>query len=91
MRFAFVALVALLGVLHAELWFGKGGWPRVLELRTELVAQQEKNALARSRNEQMAAEVRDLREGLETAEEIARTELGMIKPDEIFVQIAAPH
>ncbi len=89
MRFAFLALVALLGVLHAELWFGKGGWPRVLELRTELVAQQEKNALARSRNEQMAAEVRDLREGLETAEEIARTELGMTKPDEIFVQISA--
>jgi cell division protein FtsB len=53
------------------------------------VAQQDKNALARSRNEQMAAEVRDLREGLETAEEIARTELGMIKPDEIFVQISA--
>lgn len=89
MRFAFVALVALLGVLHAELWFGKGGWPRVLQLRTELAAQQEKNALARSRNEQLAAEVRDLREGLETAEEIARTELGMIKPDEIFVQISA--
>jgi cell division protein FtsB len=63
----------------------------VLQLRTELSAQQEKNALARARNEQLAAEVRDLREGLETAEEIARTELGMIKPDEIFVQIAAPH
>jgi cell division protein FtsB len=89
MRFAFVALLTLLGVVHAELWFGKGGVPRAMALRQELQAQQEKNAQARVRNEQLAAEVRDLREGLEMAEEIARTELGMVKPDEVFVQISS--
>lgn len=89
MRFAFIALLTLLGVVHAELWFGKGGVPRAMSLRHELQVQQEKNAQARVRNEQLAAEVRDLREGLEMAEEIARTELGMVKPDEVFVQISS--
>ena len=44
--------------------------------------------LAHRRNEQLAAEVSDLKEGLEMVEEKARFELGMIRPDEIFVQLA---
>jgi cell division protein FtsB len=81
--------VALLAVVHAELWFGKGGIPRSLALRDQVQAQQAKNAQAQTRNDRLAAEVRDLQEGLDMAEEIARTELGMVKPDEIYVQISS--
>ena len=88
MRLVTLALVALLVLVHAELWFGKGGVPRMLELRSKLTAQQAVNDTARQRNQQLTAEVNDLKEGLEMVEEKARSELGMIKPDEIFVQIA---
>jgi cell division protein FtsB len=90
MRFVTVALLALLGLVHAELWFGKGGVPRRAELSAKLRVQLAENEAAKQRNEQMAAEVSDLKEGLEMVEEKARYELGMIKPDEILVQISMP-
>ncbi|MBA4109334.1 MAG: cell division protein FtsB [Leptothrix sp. (in: Bacteria)] len=87
MRVATIVLLALLAVVHAELWFGKGGVPRVMSLRAQLQHQQKLNDQAQAVNEQLVAEVRDLQEGLEMVEEKARTELGMIKPDEIYVQL----
>lgn len=87
MRVAFFVLIVLLAAIHAELWFGKGGFPRVMTLRAEVDAQQEANAKAQARNDQLAADVRDLQEGLEMVEEKARFELGMVKPDEIYVQL----
>ncbi len=88
MRYLSVALVVLLGLVHAELWFGRGGVPRMMELRGKLVAQKATNDAARRRNDQLAAEVGDLKEGLEMVEEKARFELGMIRPDEIYVQLS---
>ena len=88
MRLLTVALIALLGLVNAELWFGKGGLPYKIELEAKLEALQAENDIARHRNEQLAAEVSDLKEGLEMVEEKARFELGMVKPDEILVQIS---
>ena len=88
MRLVTLALVVLLGLVHAELWFGQSGVRRVAELRQQLGQQRAANDSARQRNEQMTAEVRDLKEGLEMVEEKARFELGMIKPDEIYVQVS---
>lgn len=88
MRWITLGLAALLALVHAELWFGKGGVPRMLELSGKLSSQQAANDTARRRNEQFSAEVNDLKEGLEMVEEKARFELGMIKPDEIFVQLS---
>ena len=88
MRIVTLALVVLLALVHVELWFGKGGVPRMVELQRKLVAQQVANEGARRRNDQLSAEVNDLKEGLEMVEEKARLELGMIKPDEIFVQLS---
>ena len=90
MRLITLALLALLALVNAELWFGKGGLPRKMELEARLQAQKAANLAARTRNEQMSAEVRDLKEGLEMVEEKARFELGMVKPDEILVQITTP-
>ena len=88
MRWITLGLAALLVLVQAELWFGKGGVPRMVELQRKLAAQRSTIALARHRNEQLSAEVNDLKEGLEMVEEKARVELGMIKPDEIFVQLS---
>ncbi|HJV64088.1 MAG TPA: cell division protein FtsB [Albitalea sp.] len=90
MRFITAALLVLIALVHAELWFGKGGVPRVMELQAKLAEQQAGNEAARSRNEQLVAEVSDLKEGLEMVEEKARYELGMVKPDEILIQISTP-
>jgi cell division protein FtsB len=88
MRLLSLALIALLALVNAELWFGKGGLPTKVELEAKLRAQQTENDAARSRNERLEAEVRDLKEGLEMVEEKARYELGMVKPDEMLVQIS---
>ena len=90
MRFITVALIALLALVHVELWFGKGGAPRMLDLTAKLDTQRAANDIAKARNAQLDAEVRDLTEGLEMVEERARFELGMVKPDEIYVQFAQP-
>ena len=78
----------LLVLVHGELWFGDTGLPRVVELSDRLARQQAKNADARSGNAALVAELDDLKGGLEMVEEKARSELGMIKPDEIFVHVA---
>jgi cell division protein FtsB len=83
-----LALVALLALVQVDLWFGKGGLPRTVQLRSQLEQQHAVNDLARARNAQLAAEVRDLKEGLEMVEEKARAELGMVKADEILVQVS---
>ena len=90
MRYVTAVLVALLALVHAELWFGRGGVSRMIDLQNKLDVQIERNAAVRHRNEQLAAEVGDLKEGLEMVEEKARFELGMIKPDEIFIQLTPP-
>ena len=90
MRFVTIALLVLIALVHAELWLGKGGVPRVIELENKLAEQKAANEAARERNTQLDAEVRDLKEGLEMVEEKARFELGMVKPDEILVQVSTP-
>ncbi len=87
-RFAVtVFLLALLGAVQAQLWLGKGSVARVVELQSEVKTLKARNDAAKQRNEQLGAEVRDLQEGLEMVEEKARSELGMLKPDEIYVRI----
>ena len=87
-RLVSVLLLALLGMLHAQLWLGRGSVPKVAQMREQLASVQSQNQKAEWRNEQLANEVRDLKEGLEIIEEKARMELGMVKPNEILVQIA---
>lgn len=81
-------LIALLVIIHAQLWFGRGSVPNVALLTEQLKSQNQSNAQALLANEQLSAEVRDLKEGLEMVEEKARLELGMVRPNEIFVQFA---
>jgi cell division protein FtsB len=80
-------LIALLLIVHAQLWFGRGSVGNVAALQQKLDEQKAANAQAQQANERLASEVRDLKEGLEMVEERARMELGMVKPNEIFVNI----
>ena len=84
-----IALAALLLVVQGDLWFGKGNLPYVWGLQKQLQFQHEANSVARERNAHVAAEVSDLKEGLEMVEEKARGELGMVRPDEILVQFTS--
>ena len=81
-------VIALLAVVHAQLWFGRGSVGNVASLQRKLQEQKLRNAQAQQANERLASEVRDLKEGLDMVEEKARGELGMVKPNEIFVQVA---
>jgi cell division protein FtsB len=81
-------LLTLLVVFQGQLWLGKGGIPTVAELERKLQEQHTSNDKARLVNEQLSAEINDLKEGLNMVEERARNELGMVKPNEIYVQIA---
>ena len=89
MRWTPLVLAALLMVVQGDLWFGKGNLPYVVSLHKQLDAQRAANGAARERNAHVAAEVSDLKEGLEMVEEKARAELGMVRPDEILVQVTA--
>jgi cell division protein FtsB len=81
-------LIALLAIVHAQLWFGRGSVHNVAQLQRDFDAQKAANAQAQVTNARLESEVRDLKEGQEMVEERARTELGMVKPNEIYVQIA---
>lgn len=80
-------LIGLLAVVQAQLWLGRGSVVDVAQMQHKLDEQKARNAVAQQANEQLAAEVRDLQEGLEMVEEKARSELGMVKPNEVYVQI----
>ncbi len=87
MRAVTLILVVLLLLLQWPLWLGKGSWLKVWELNRQVEAQQQANQKARARNALLDAEVRDLKQGTEAIEERARSELGMIKQGETFVQV----
>ncbi len=80
----FVILIAL---LQYPLWLGKGSWLRVWNVNQQIDEQKDKNTAFKQRNETLNAEVRDLKQGNAAIEERARSELGMIKQDEVFYQV----
>jgi cell division protein FtsB len=87
MKLLALALLIAIALLQYPLWLGKGSWLRVWEVDQKLRAQRETNQKLQSRNAVLDAEVRDLKQGIEAVEERARSELGMVRQDEIFFQI----
>ena len=85
-----LALIALIALIQYPLWLGKGSWMRVWEVDQQIKLQRIKNDKLQTRNTVLEAEVRDLKQGIEAIEERARSELGMIKQDEIFFHLLAP-
>ena len=87
MRLITLALVALLLLIQYPLWLGKKGWLRVSDLETQVAASHKKTDELKARNAKLESEVHDLKDGTGAVEERARFELGMIKQNEIFVQV----
>ena len=83
----FVILIAL---LQYPLWLGKGSWLRVWDLKQKITQQKDHNTELKQRNDTLDAEVQDLKQGNAAIEERARSELGMIKQDEVFYQVLEP-
>jgi cell division protein FtsB len=90
MRLLLLVLVTLTVAIQYALWWGKGGWLRVHDLEQKVATQQEKNAALEARNNALTAEVQDLKSGTDAIEERARTELGLIRDGEIFVEMLPP-
>lgn len=86
-RVVSVVLLALLAAIHAQLWLGRGSMAYVKELQQQIQNQYAANTQEKAENDRLASEVNDLKDGLSTVEEKARSELGMVKPNEIFIQI----
>ena len=90
MKIIITILIVLFLYFQFKLWVGDGGIPEVLHLQTEVeIATNKKNKL-QERNNALAAEVRDLKKGMDAVEERARNELGMTKDGETFYQIIKP-
>jgi len=82
-----ILLTVVLLLLQYRLWFSHDGLPSVMHLHRSVVLQEQDNAVLEERNQVLAAEVQDLKSGLDAIEERARSELGMIKQGETFFQI----
>ena len=87
MRAVTLILIVLLLLLQYPLWLGKGSWLKVWDLNRQVETQQQVNQQTQARNALLDADVRDLKQGTEAIEEHARSELGMIKRDEVFFQV----
>ncbi len=82
--------VLLIAALQYPLWLGKGSWLKVWNLNQQISEQKEKNEQLKARNASLDEEVRDLKQGYGAIEERARSELGMVKQDEVFIQVLDP-
>jgi len=80
-------LVLLFVLLQYDLWVGEGSLASAWRLQQSVQTQQQENDRLKDRNAVLAAEVVDLKQGLDAIEERARNELGMIKEGETFIQV----
>ena len=90
MKPVMILLIALLVILQYRLWISQDGLPSLLRLHLTVEKQRQDNDQLIERNQVLAAEVADLKSGLDALEERARSEMGMIKPGETFFQVIEP-
>ena len=90
MRWFIAILAVLVLVLQYRIWVARDGAREVLQLRDAVTAQQTENQRLQLRNSQLAAEVRDLKQGFGALEERARSELGLISRNETYYQVVPP-
>lgn len=82
-----VALILLFSGLQYRLWVGDGSFAQVASLKRQIAEQHGENERLQERNRILEAEVRELKKGMETVEERARQELGMVKEGETLYQL----
>lgn len=87
MKWLIAALVVCLLFLQYRLWIGEGSLAEVVQLQRQIQKQQNEIERLQERNRLLALEVRELKTGLDTIEERARSEMGMIKEGETFFMV----
>jgi cell division protein FtsB len=87
MKFLIVVLTLLFLTLQYKLWFEPRGFWRVQQLKRQIAQQEKENLQLSLRNETLLAEIKDLKVGRAALEAHARSELNMIKPNELFYLI----
>lgn len=87
MRWLAGALIVALALLQYRLWRGDGSFAQKAALEHNVREQRRENATLQQRNQKIAAEVADLKSGLDSIEERARNDLGMVKDGETFYMI----
>jgi cell division protein FtsB len=87
MRLLILLLLAVVVALQYRLWVGAGSLADLHGMQKEIEAQKLDLEKLRTRNQELQAEVEDLRSGEAALEERARGELGMIKAGEAFIQV----
>ena len=87
MRILAGVLVALIVAIQYPLWLGKGGCFRVWEMERQVDIAHGQVADLKARNAKLESEVNDLKDGTDAVEERARFELGMLKKNELFIQV----
>jgi cell division protein FtsB len=90
MKWLAAALALALLLLQYRLWLSADGLHEVWRLRSAVAAQQAENSQLQQRNRELAAEVRDLKQGYAALEERARSDLGMVAGNETFFQVVPP-
>jgi cell division protein FtsB len=87
MRLVMLVLLLALAVAQARLWFSDTGLREAHRLEAAVATQRVQNAELAQRNDALEAEVQNLRDGLEAAEERARSDLGLVREHETFFQV----
>jgi cell division protein FtsB len=90
MRWLVLFLLLAFGALQYRLWVGDGSMEELHQLRQQIADYEAEIAAMKARNRALAAEVDDLKHGQSAIEERARSELGMIKQGEVFLQVIEP-
>ena len=88
LRFALVVLAVMLLLLQVRLWVSDDGFSAVSRMQQKVAEQREENAVLAERNQQLSAEVLDLKKGFSALEERARSDLGLVGPNETFYIIS---
>ena len=82
-----IVLVVLLGWLQYKLWFSPDGVSQYWRLKKDIVVLNDENTALKQRNDRVAAEIENLKDGSDAVEERARRDLGLVKPGEVYYQI----
>jgi cell division protein FtsB len=90
MKWFIAALAALVLLLQYRIWASPDGVREVLQLKRAVAAQAAENGQLTERNQQLVAEVRNLKQGFEAVEERARSDLGLVVPNETYYQVVPP-
>lgn len=90
LRWVALVLIALLIALQVKLWVGDGGMRDLRAIRARVSDQRTENAKLKQRNDALHADVEDLKHGRDAVEARARSQLGLMKPGEVFYQVVMP-